>query len=436
MASIEKRGDSYRVTVSAGYDASGKKLRQSATFRPDRLTTKGRIKAESVIEKEVQAFAAQFERDVKAGALSVGGSMRFSELVDCYLEQYAASELEEGTADGYQATLEKRLLPALGHIRIRDLAQKQLDLQTYFNRLALPDQDGKSLAPATIKRYMAVLSSVVSWAANMRLIPSNPMEHVRAPREGYREIRPKSFTIEELKRFMEALDLPQTATYKAHKRKAKNGTVYSVQEYKESRKLPEQFRLFFTLAAFSGCRRGELIALDWPDLDFDACTISINKSVSKTAHGVIVKSTKTASGVRIINMPPSVMQQARRWKLHQMEYRLKLGSAWKGQDNVFCQLEGARMYPDTVSAKFKDVLRNYNAQCRPGEELPDIPLHGLRHTAASILINQHTDIAAVSKRLGHSRTSVTLDIYTHAIKEADKDAADKLEVIAQASGIL
>ena len=74
--------------------------------------------------------------------------------------------------------------------------------------------------------------------------------------------------------------------------------------------------------------------------------------------------------------------------------------------------------------------------CRPGEELPDIPLHGLRHTAASILINQHTDIAAVSKRLGHSRTSVTLDIYTHAIKEADKDAADKLEVIAQASGIL
>lgn len=436
MASIEKRGDSYRVTVSAGYDASGRKLRQSATFKPDRLTATGRAKAESVIEKEVQAFAAQFERDVKAGSVSGCGSMRFSELVDCYLEQYAASELEEGTADGYQATLEKRLLPALGHIRIRDLAQKQLDLQTYFNHLSLPDQDGKSLAPATVKRYMAVLSSVLSWAANMRLIPSNPMEYVRAPREGYRELRPKSFTIEELKRFMEALELPQTATYKAHKRTAQSGTVYSVQEYRESRKLPEQFRLFFTLAAFSGCRRGELIALDWSDLDFDACTISISKSVSKTAHGVIVKSTKTASGVRIINMPPSVMRQAKRWKLHQAEYRLRLGSAWKGQDNVFIQAEGARMYPDTVSAKFKDVLRNYNAQCRPGEELPDIPLHGLRHTAASILINQHTDIAAVSKRLGHSRTSVTLDIYTHAIKEADKDAADKLEVIAQASGIL
>ena len=193
MASIEKRGDSYRVTVSAGYDASGRKLRQSATFKPDRLTATGRTKAESVIEKEVQTFAAQFEHDVKAGALSVGGSMRFSELVDCYLEQYAALELEKGTADGYRAILEKRLLPAWGHTRIKELAQKQLDLQSYFNWLALPDRDGRALSPATIKRYMAVLSSVLSWAVNMRLIPSNPMEHVRAPRESYKEPQPKSF---------------------------------------------------------------------------------------------------------------------------------------------------------------------------------------------------------------------------------------------------
>lgn len=436
MASIEKRGDSYRITVSAGYDASGRKIRQSVTFHPDRLTATGRTKADSVIEKEVQAFAAQFERDVKSGSVFGSGSMRFSELVACYLEQYATLELEEGTADGYRAILEKRLLPIWGPVKIKDLAQKQLDLQAYFNRLATPAQDGTRLAVATIRRYMAVLSSILSWAVTMRLIPSNPMEHVRAPREGYKEARPKSFTVEELKRFMEALELPQTASYKTHTRTAQSGTVYRVQEYQESRKLSEQFKLFFTLAVFSGCRRGELIALDWSDLDFDACTIHINKSVGKTAHGVVVKRTKTASGVRFIHMPPSVMQQAKRWKLHQAEYRLQLGTAWQGQNHVFIQTEGARMHPDTVSAKFKDILRNYNAKCRPEDRLPDISLHGLRHTTASILINQHTDIASVSKRLGHSRTSVTLDIYTHAIKEADRDAADKLEGIAQAVGVL
>ena len=93
------------------------------------------------------------------------------------------------------------------------------------------------------------------------------------------------------------------------------------------------------------------------------------------------------------------------------------------------------MYPDTVTAKFKSIIRNYNAQCPPSEQLPDISLHGLRHTVASVLINQHTDIATVSKRLGHSRTSVTLDIYTHAVQKADKAAAELLDDIAKSAGV-
>ena len=93
------------------------------------------------------------------------------------------------------------------------------------------------------------------------------------------------------------------------------------------------------------------------------------------------------------------------------------------------------MYPDTVTAKFRDIIRNYNAHCQPADRLPEITLHGLRHTAASILIAQNTDISTVSKRLGHSRTSVTLDIYTHAIKEADRAAADKLEAIINEANI-
>lgn len=93
-----------------------------------------------------------------------------------------------------------------------------------------------------------------------------------------------------------------------------------------------------------------------------------------------------------------------------------------------------RNYPER-DKEFKDIIRNYNAQCAPDDQLPDISLHGLRHTAASVLINQHTDIETVSKRLGHSWTSVTLDIYTHAIQEADKAAASLLDSIAKSAGI-
>lgn len=425
MAYIRKRGKTYTITVSSGYDETGKKITRSTTFTPDYLTATGREKAASVIQRKLEEFAAAFEQQVKTGTAPIGGNLRFSELAARYLEEYAALELEAGTADGYRDIIEKRLLPAWGSMKIKDLCQNQLGLQTYFNKIT--NAQGRPLAPASVRRYMAVMSSVLSWAVDMGLIPSNPMERVKPPKEGFKEPNPKSFTIEELKRFLEALSLPQTATYKAHTRTASTGIVYQVQEYQEQRFLPEQFKLFYLMAAFSGARRGELLALDWSDLDFNAGTVRLYKSLSKTAAGLVIKSTKTASGVRVINMPASVMDLAREWKHHQIEQRLQMGTAWKGKENIFCQADGSRMYPDTVTAKFRDIIRNYNAQCTPADRLPEITLHGLRHTAASILINQHTDIATVSKRLGHSRTSVTLDIYTHAIESADKAAADLLE---------
>ena len=435
MAQIEKRGDSYRIRVSVGYDASGRKISRSTTFKPNLLTATGKIKAESTIQKEVAAFAAKFEQDVKSGSVANDNHMKFYELAEKYLKEYAFMELTTATAEGYKAHLEKKLIPQFGHRKIRDLCTQQLDIQKFYNDMAKPQKDGSKLAASTIKRSMNIFSGVMKWGVDMQLIPSNPLERVKPPKEERKEPQPKSFTIDELKRFIAALDMPQEAAYKAHDRAKENGTVYHVGEYTESRKLPEQYKLFYIMAAFSGCRRGELIALDWSDIDFEASTISISKSVSKTSHGVVIKSTKTSSGVRILHMPPSVMHLAKLWKIHQGEMRLQFGTAWKGKDNVFCQIEGARMYPDTVTAKFKDIIRNYNARCNPEDRLPDIPLHGLRHTAASILINQHTDIAAVSKRLGHSRTSVTLDIYTHAIKEADRAASDKLEDIARSAGI-
>ena len=430
MASIEKRGDTYRIKVFIGYDSQGKKITRSATFKPERTTATGKPKAESVIQKELASFAADFERKAKAGELLAGDNMRLDELVPQYLEQYAFMELSQATAEGYRQILNQRITPRFGHIKLYDLSHQQLNLQGYFNELSK-----SGLAPSTVRRCMAVFSSVLSWAVNMQLMQQNPLSHVRPPREQRKKNEAKSFTPEELKRFISALELPQVATYKAHECARVNGSVYSVREYQETRYLSEQFKFFFILAAFSGCRRGELIALDWPDIDFECCTISITKSVSKIKGGVIVKDTKTASGNRIINMPPSVMAMASRWRIHQNEIRLSLGSAWKGVNNVFSQAEGGRMHPDTVTRKFRDIIQNYNAQAAEADRLPEISLHGLRHTAASVLISQHTDIATVSKRLGHSRTSVTLDIYTHAIKEADKAAAEALDTLARSAGI-
>lgn len=427
MAHIEKRGNSYRIRVCVGYDVNGKKLFHSVTYHPEYNTPTGKIKADSVIQREVKEYAADFERAVKAGDILTAGNMKFSDLVERYLSEYAFVKLSTATAEGYRDALEKKIVPHFGHYKVQDLCRHRLEIQKFYNDMAKPRKDGTALAASTVRRNIGIFSSVMSWAVKMGIAPNNPLEYVETPRTAFKTAVPKSFTVEEARRFLEALELPQVDIYKAHTRSTAAGTVYNVQEYRETRYVPEQFKLFCVMAMFSGCRRGELIALDWSVLNFDTCTISISKSASKTKNGIIIKGTKTASGVRVINMPASVMDQAKRWQLHQKELTLQLGSAWNGKDNVFSQADGSRMYPDTVTAKFKDIIRNYNAQCSPPDRLPEISLHGLRHTSASILINQHADIATVSKRLGHSRTSVTLDIYTHAIKEADKAAAQMFE---------
>ncbi|MCH1982453.1 site-specific integrase [Ruminococcus sp. OA3] len=435
MANIEKRGDSYRIKVCVGYDSKGKKITQSTTYHPEYTTRTGKVKAESVIQKELERYAAEFERKVKNGDLLAESNMKFSELVERYLKEYAYMELTTATAEGYETYLRNKLLPHFGHFKVADLCRQTMNIQTFYNDTAKKAGDERALASSTINRHITIFSSVMRWAVDMHIAPNNPLTRVKPPRTQYKKPTPKSFTLEELNRFIQALELPQTATYKAHKRTLKGGTTYSVPEYTETRFLSEQFKLFYIMAAFSGCRRSELIALDWSDFNFDKGTINISKTVSKTSKGIIVKETKTSSGTRVINMPVSVMDLAKRWRTHQQEERLKLGTFWKGIDNVFCQADGTRMYPDTVSAKFKDVILNYNSQCQPNDKLPEITLHGLRHTSASILIYQNTDIATVSKRLGHSKTSVTLDIYTHAIAEADKTAANTLDIIAKNAGI-
>ena len=127
------------------------------------------------------------------------------------------------------------------------------------------------------------------------------------------------------------------------------------------------------------------------------------------------------------------------WKKEEKKLSADLGSLWEGQhaftvgedfeeNFVFIdQKTGGPIFVDTPSKKFKKIIGFYNERCEKGQELPQIHLHDLRHTAASILITTGADISTVSHRLGHSKTSVTLDIYSHWMKESDRAAADMME---------
>lgn len=118
------------------------------------------------------------------------------------------------------------------------------------------------------------------------------------------------------------------------------------------------------------------------------------------------------------------MKLIQKYKAEQQRYRLSLGTYWKGSNYLFIQDDGKQMDISTPNKVFKKVIRIYNETHE--DKLPEITLHGLRHTSATLLIAQNVDIKTVSNRLGHSETSTTMDIYAHALQKQDELAAESL----------
>ena len=319
-------------------------------------------------------------------------------------------------------------------------ALNPLFLQEYVNSLLkakkAPNKP-ETLSHATVKRRMAVLSAMLSQAVRWNLIASNPMTRVQIkPLSQSSGVgKPMCFTQQQAEIFLSALDNPLLYQYGSRERKDSFGNAYQVQEYQTEHQIHTQLKLFFYIAMFTGCRRGELIALTWDDIAFDSSTISITKSTCRAAGRTITKATKTKGSVRVIAVPAAVLTLAKQWKTEQKRYRLSIGSQWQGGNHIFIRWNGLQMGLETPYNAFRRIIENYNAN-RGGNspELPLIPLHGLRHTAATLLISQGVDVRTVSGRLGHADTSTTLNIYAEYLKELDRSASDKLENLLLKNG--
>ncbi|MFA9376208.1 MAG: tyrosine-type recombinase/integrase [Lachnotalea sp.] len=429
MASIRKRGNTYQITVSNGRDVMGNQIREMTTFTPDQSLTTNQQK------KSLEAFVFEFEQKVKAGKVLKGEKITFMDYTELWLKDYAQNQLEATSLSNYKQHLNVRILPAIGHLKIADI--NPLHLQSLYNNLTEDGvrSDGKKggYSYQTIKKTHAIISNMLKTAVYWQMIESNPCDRVQVPNlDKSKEKKVKYFTQEQAEIFLSFLDKPHTTTYKAHARIDDTGKSYTVNDYKESRTIPEQLKLFFYLSIFGGFRRGELVAITWNDIDFENNAISINKSSAYVDKKTITKSPKSISSNRLISLPDFIIAMARHWKIEQAKYKLELGDQWvvtEGNDlkYVYTQWNGKQMAPSTPYQTFKKIIGWYNETVEnEDEKLPDIPLHGLRHTSASLLISKNLDIQTISGRLGHSSSNVTFGIYAHSFKKMDKVAADIL----------
>lgn len=422
--SIRKRKNgkvAYQIRVDIGTSKNGRRVQRFITYHPKET-------APTKVKKEVEAFAIDFERQCKEGKGILAKNLKFEDLVEKW-NTSGTKRLTESVIEQYNDILNRIWMPRLECMRLSTISV--IELQDIVDEL-----DKNGLKPATIKKYVTALSSIFSFAFRQQIIDENPTKRLLLPPIEKLAEDDNSISIEEGRRFLEALDKPLPIVHKAHMSTQKDTKEpYFVPEFVEMQKLPLQMKLFFLLSYMTSCRRGELIALTFKDFNWEKKTVSITKAAASTKKdGQIVKETKTAAGKRTFSIPQICFDTLALWREEQLKMCQEYGTAWQGKRGnkfdegyVFIQWDGKMMHLSTPTHAFKDFINHYNKWAPEDEQFSDVHLHDVRHFGASLLLAAGVDPETVAKRLGHSKVAMTLDVYGYAMPEKDKAAVRVLD---------
>lgn len=175
------------------------------------------------------------------------------------------------------------------------------------------------------------------------------------------------------------------------------------------------------LLAMTGCRRGEALGLRWDDVDIEAATITIRRSLIVVDGQILLSDPKTKRGNRTIAIDPITLEALKAHAARQADERSEWDEAWIDSGYVFTRENGEALHPYVISKAFRDHVK--------AAALPAIPLHSLRHTYATLALSSGVNPRIVSGRLGHSTVALTLDIYSHVLPQADAEAATQIAAL-------
>ena len=296
----------------------------------------------------------------------------------------------------YETAIQRILIPRLGHLHLDEI--KPYHVQELINFLATPsgrvDKKGEKLAPATIRRYLTILQSIMTMAWKQEYINSNPADTRRLEISKIVTPEVEAFSNEEIAEILKMAQLE-----------------------------PIHIHAVIATAIYTGARRGEIAGLKWEDIDFEKRTMYIRRSVVKLAQQEPeIKLPKTISSIRQIAIPQALCDILQELKKEQDRKKALLGEKWHEEGFLFTDWCGHVMHPHTPTKQFDKFLKKYGFR--------HLKFHGLRHSSATYLLSNGCDIKTVSKRLGHTSIDTT-NIYVHALERTDKAAAacfDSIEV--------
>ena len=330
-------------------------------------------------QSKARAWLKTTLNQVDSGIAFLGAQMELGK----YLEQWlitVKTSVRPKTYDQYRQIATGHIIPILGRIKLKDVRPDHI--QSLYNTKLKSGTSNR-----TVRMIHAVLHVALNQALQMGIISRNPSDAV---------IKPKL-----IKKEMKTLTDTQVQTLLL----AVRGTRYEA---------------LYLLAVTTGLREGELLGLKWSDLDWITRHLSIQRQLQRLSEqGLVFCEPKSASGRRVIALGSATIEKLREHYKHQQLERLAAGERWIENDLIFPTIIGTPNEGSNLIRNFKSLLRALN--------LPIIRFHDLRHTAATLMLQQGIHPKVVQERLGHSQISLTLDTYSHVLPNMQEEAAEKID---------
>ena len=377
----KKQGKGRRRARGEGSLHPRKDGRWAGTFTTDegkRVTIYGKTQQEA-LEKLRQA-----QYKYKQGLLVTGPQQLMGQLLDHWLEEVHKPTIKLTTYAKYRRLLDNHIIPEIGRIQLRKLTPERLE-QLYTKKT------NEGLSASVVRNIHIVIHEALDQAVRKKYVAQNVSNLVDG--------------------------LPRVSKYEAQ--------VLTKEQAQQLLKALQgsQLETFVMLAITTGMRHGEMLALEWQDIDFRMHSLSIRRIVSRLS-GIEgrykgryeVSEPKTKKSQRNILLPEIVLQSLKAHRVHQKEACSKAGEKWQDRNLVFCNTTGGYINPDVILAHFHKAVEQAG--------LPRMRIHDLRHSAATILLSAGAHPKLVQELLGHSSIDITMDVYSHVLPPMQRGMMD------------
>jgi integrase len=355
--------DSWQAIVEKGRDEHGKRRQ---VFR------------DAKTKREARQILQKLLRELDDGTFVEPSDLTLAEHLESWLADVVRHQVGARTHDRYKGIARKHLIPRLGAVRLSALRAAQVQ-SCYAEML------DAGLSPASVHKGHIVLHGALRHAVRMRLIARNPSDDLVLPKVRRPEIR--ALTDEQV------------------------GAMFTAAE-------GSRVAVPLLVLVGLGLRRGEALGLEWEDVDLEASTVAIQRTLQESSLGLHLAPPKTACGSRTVVLSASIVDALRIHHAAQQRARLAAGATFNRLDLVFPGRDGEPWKPSAFASNCRVVFRKAGLTCR---------LHDLRHTHATMLLRQGVHPKVVQERLGHANVSITLDIYSHVAPNMQQEAAVKID---------